>query len=901
MFSQKNKTPFYKAILRALSRNSSSGISDSMDQATGIKEEILRWIFSIFSAVLVYVIIAAIADKLYSPDIDELKALAGKILAEPEKALPEPKEALLFRLGIVTILPGLFGFYLLFLKKRWVNTIAQTRYFPLFSIASVVTLMLLIYFDFAMRNEADFGIANAPAGIDSVANTNFTGFFDGFFLGSYWWVYVLIVMPLVAFLFFVVFKKSHWATNKTFRIVTNIIGYTIVGGTVLEIVAMNIFEYPYGLNNLVNFNAVYYSMTQVHAGTPMLVNGFTNTYGLYPHFLNLIFVIIGLNILKFTVVMSVLTGLAFVLNFYAAKKFIHNQVLLFLGFATLLFVSYLDRKLAVEFDCGFALFPVRYIIPSVLVYLASIYLFKPSRIKYWLMLFVMGFFVLWNPEIGLVSYVSLILFLVYNDSINADGKIATGKIAVNALAGVFTLAAVFCIFSLLIYLFCGSFPDLGKLGGTIAVFSKVGFTLLPMPLIHPWNLVVLILISGFTYSAMKWSKRVINPKASMVFLLSLIGLGYLFYYQGRSHSSNLLASSGFCILLLTVLGDELWQTIRKRSTLALNAIFLLFLFLISFSFVELIYNTDKIAKLVLHETEVSSFATEKQFLESNREFLLGNSAAHEKVLVLTVSRAQSYYFDGNDRRSAFNPGLGDLFLNSDVSRLQNLIRDSSFKVFIEPPLFYYNYAQPVIGCISALYELSVTGKTMAMLTKRTTPIPADTFFTGDAIVHKKYSADTSGLKARIRDAFGIPRVTFNPNFSLQVLFFSKVQIYPYAALAGNLQDSKGFVLGNEFNSLNYFCAINDDSYKFPVPDNQWVYIALNVFPDHVNIYLNGSLVSKNPLTKPVQQSVVPFFIGNLGYMHNYTGAIAEVAVKNVNIDSNEIAKTWEHIRMAANK
>ncbi len=82
-----------------------------------MQEEILRWIFSITGAVLIYLVVAMVITSLYHPDIGLLVGIARKMVVYPEQARPEPMEALLFRAGTrVTIIGGIIFFYTLFSK-----------------------------------------------------------------------------------------------------------------------------------------------------------------------------------------------------------------------------------------------------------------------------------------------------------------------------------------------------------------------------------------------------------------------------------------------------------------------------------------------------------------------------------------------------------------------------------------------------------------------------------------------------------------------------------------------------------------------------------------------------------------------------------------------------------------
>ena len=671
----------------------------------------------------------------------------------------------------------------------------------------------------------------------------------------------------------------------------------VAAGIILAIVLMNTFYFPYAFENKYDFNAVYYSMTQVYAGVPMLVDGFSNTYGLYPHFLNLIFHFAGLDIFKFTLTLSLLTGLAFTLNFLFLKKFTSNNIILLFGFCSVIFLPYLDFKFLTAFDSSFAIFPIRYIIPSTLVFLSALYLEKRSQFVYWATFVLMGIFILWNPEIGIVSYIAWVLFNVYHDFFTKDGKIGVKQIGMHLLSGIAILILVLVIFKGVFYIFYGVFPDLELLFGFISAFAKVGFNLLPMSLVHPWNVEALVIIAGFTFAIVNWCKKRIDPKASIIFLLSVIALGFLVYFQGRSHNWQFSASSGFCMILLAVLGDTLWREIKDNDILSLHILFILFLYIISFSFFEIISNTGKINEMVYQDDDKEKQQPEEERIKNNAGFITKNSREKERLFVLTAMQYQGLYFDGNKRQSAFNPGLGDMVLNTDLVKLEKRIADSSYNIFLEPSFFNFYYMVRPLAAMAATYEVKSTNQTMALLDKRKIKVLAGSYLGhADNILHRKYSDDSNGINIRVNDALGLKPIVLSPVFSVEALFYPENQIYPYATLIGNTNDTSGFVIAKIINSPNYFFGINAKGISLPVPDNEWVYLVMNVFADHFEIYENGAPVGTFPLPVGMRQSPEKLFIGNGGYLRYYIGAISEIAINNKIVDNNQIMVTWGNIK-----
>ncbi len=866
-----------------------------------LKEEALVWMCTILCAVGLYYVIGSIIHSIYHPDIAALQETARKLLIQAGGVRPEPVESLLTQVGIVTIGLGLLGFYALFSKMAALRAQAHKPFFTIFSSICAVAILALIYIDFAAPNPYAKDAGDVPQNSrDYVGFTNFDFYFDGIFLGNSVLVYAFILVPALALLFFAGVKKNNWEQNKLFNTIVNGVGYLVSGGLLLAILAMNTFHFPYTFENKYDFNAVYYSVTQVYAGVPMLVDGFTNTYGLYPHFLNVIFKLTGLSVTTFSMVMAILVVTCFSFNFYVLKQFTGNKIILFLGFLTVIFFPYLDSKILTEFDPYFAIFPIRYIIPCTLAFLATLYLQKRSQVLYWLTMVIQAFFILWNPEIGLVSYLSWLAVNTYVDFYTAEGKLGIKKILLHWGSGVVILVAAFYIYKGIIYMGYGASPDLSLLFNTMAVFGKIGFNMIPMAFVHPWNIMVLVLILGFVHSISKLFRKTVTPKDGIIFLLSVVGLGFFFYFQGRSHNWSFSSIAGFSIMLLTILGSELWEKIKasREQMWGLNILFGAFLLIISCSFFEVLYSMPRINELTSQEESKEKQADDQKRFDANAELVAKYSTEKEKVLIFSAMQYQGLYFNGNKRVAAFNPGLMDMFALTDLTRMEQTIRNTTPRIFIEPEGSPYFYMMRPLAAVSALYDVDSFNKNMGVLSKRKTKIPAKAFFdkTGDIVVHKKYTDDTAGISSRTNDALGISPLMLNPSFSVEVLFHSKPQIYPFATLAGNMNDTSGFIIARVLNSANYFFGVNGKGFAVPAPDNQWVYLVMNVFPDRLEVYQNGAQAGTIPLAAPYHQSPEKFSVGNLGFMRYYIGAISEVAVINKSLEKEQITATWEEIK-----
>jgi hypothetical protein len=862
-----------------------------------IREEALTWILTILSALLVYVIAAKIIQLNYHPDTDALIVAANKF-SFAGGARPEPVEALLFRAGIFIVTGCIFLFYFIYSRSVLLKKQAAGPLFSAVFILAAVFIGAMICRDFAAVNPFGQGSGEQPQNSrDLVGTTNFDFFFDSLFLGGHLLLYTFIIVPAIALFFYFGSGRFRWDTSKPLQRAIWIGGYVFTGALILAIVLMNTFKFPYSFENKYDFNAVYYSMTQVFAGLPMLVDGFSDTYGLYPHFLNPLFQIIGLDVFKFSLVMALLNGVAFLLNFYFLRKLVSNNVILFLGFASVIFLPTLDFKFLTPYDCSFATFPIRYIIPSALVVFAYLYTQKQTQLRYWLTTVFMAAAVLWNPEIGMVSYLSWIAFNVYLDFYTPVRKVNFKKILFHIIACSLAIAMIILLFELVFHVIYGQAPDLNLLFGYVIIFGKVGFGLLPMQLVHPWNINALVIILGFTLSIRNILRENITSKGALVFLVSVIATGFLVYFQGRSHNWPYASSSGFCFILLTLLGDELWSALKGKQFSALHLLFVIFLFLISFSFLEIIFNTSKINELVYQEEDKDQQIKEEDLIKSNTDFINGHTKEKEPILVFAARQYEGLYFDGNRRRSAFNPGYEDMFLNTDLDKLASRISSASYQIFIDSSFTGLSFLEKPVAAIAATYDIADTKNNMYLLHKRQLKIPAQTYFTGSGndVLYRKYKSDTSGVSMRIADALGIKPVVISPTFSVEALFYASAQMLPYATLAGNMNDTSGFIIANVLHTPNYFFGINGKGTVIKCPEHQWVYCVMNVYPDHVEVYENGQLAATLPLSAPVKQSPEKLAVGNEGYFRYYTGAISEVAIHNNITEKSRISATWEMI------
>ena len=98
------------------------------------------------------------------------------------------------------------------------------------------------------------------------------------------------------------------------------------------------------------------------------------------------------------------------------------------------------------------------------------------------------------------------------------------------------------------------------------------------------------------------------------------------------------------------------------------------------------------------------------------------------------------------------------------------------------------------------------------------------------------------------------------------------------------------------NSSKYYFGINSRAAIVNIPYNKWVYAAMTVYPDHMEVYIDGELTITHPLAQPMRRSSGKLYVGNLGMYEYFVGPVSEIAITGKVLDSEQIRATWNEIR-----
>lgn len=576
---------------------------------------------------------------------------------------PEPIERSIY-LTSVFLSPFLtlgFNFYI----KRFLNKVALRTDLNVYCNAVSAFLILL------------FGILGW-IGLDRV---------DYWYISNnFYYVHPLISVCIMAVLMVCLLKfnlgESKVNKNKIPLIILNILS----GLFILLVFLINIFDMNsiIGEKSLVNFNhfdAVFYSMSQVFMGKAVLIN-FANQYGLYPHFLEPIFQIIGLNVLNFSIVMGFLAALCFGFIFLFFKKSIDNWLIGFLGFTSILYFSYFfGSSLPGPPDPYFQYVPIRFLFPTVLIYLSFCYFQNNSKKIYYSLHALCSLAYLWNTETGILVFFAWLITLIYVELFNSDYKTALKNIGKHIVIAGLSLAVVILSYYLYTYVRYGATPTFNF--EYQKIFYTMGFFMLPMPKIHPWNLIAITYLLGLSYCARALLLKKENARVKTIFLLSILGIGIFSYYQGRSHDFGLVGVWYPAVILAVIFTDSLYKTIKTNKKDYINlTVFCFLIYFLSSSFFSLISSYDYNSNII-NTAFAQMSSKEPNFIRDNVNLIKKHTKAGDKILILSYTSGA--YFAETQTLSALDiPSFGEMFLKKDLTFVEQAIKETKVdKVFFD--------------------------------------------------------------------------------------------------------------------------------------------------------------------------------------------------------------------------
>jgi len=340
-------------------------------------------------------------------------------------------------------------------------------------------------------------------------------------------------------------------------------------------------DYTIGTSyDLHHVNAYYYPVYKTYVGLTQGVD-FNNIYGSYHYILALLFHLTGgISLFRFSFVM----GSLMLLSYGAITAFLYlvsdNKFIAILGALAIVFVTGVWESLYSSGKFYLQYYPHRWLFLSFFPLLALLVM-RVRNAKRRRVLVIVGYglaalAVFWNTETGIVFLGAFFIFnmLLALLQYSFSNRKLYWALFKHLLASL--LAILICVTSLVVITYVRTHQILSIadfLNGPITCFS-LGFSMLKMPKVHPWILLVL-------YYAINMVKglRLIRPlrcdalpnrrgqiHAVISTMLSIVGIGVFVYYQGRSHDHCFQFVLWPAVLLLVINADQRLLEMSQQFT-----------------------------------------------------------------------------------------------------------------------------------------------------------------------------------------------------------------------------------------------------------------------------------------------------------------------------------------------
>jgi hypothetical protein len=302
--------------------------------------------------------------------------------------------------------------------------------------------------------------------------------------------------------------------------------------------------------------------------TPLV--DYSSQYGsLWPFVVALPMLAFGKTLLVFTLVMSLLTGLALLSIFGVLRRAAQSSVaalLLYLPFlATSLFMigGTIDQRSTVGTFYG--TFPLRYAVPYFLALLTARHIERRGRSAAALfpLFLVGGLGILNNADFGVAAVGATIAALIWAGPNRTD--LPVRRIVAAAVGG---LLVALALVSLLTLIRAGSLPQLGRLVEYARLFTLAGFAMMPVPGLLGLHLVIyLTYVAAIAVATVRALRHETNRVLTgMLAWAGIFGLGSGSYYIGRSHPVALRTAFSVWALALALLTIVVVRELAARPS-----------------------------------------------------------------------------------------------------------------------------------------------------------------------------------------------------------------------------------------------------------------------------------------------------------------------------------------------
>jgi hypothetical protein len=687
---------------------------------------------------------------------------------------------------------------------------------------------------------------------------------------------------------------------RLFRPITHLLALAAIGIVFLTCLTGDTGAYAQSPH----FNAMFFSSVQVAQGKTLLLDCL-NQYGLYSQFLQPVFALIGLSVLKFTVVMGLLLALSYAaLGTFLRQACTNRSVALF-GFLALVFCGWSCFITYAQFDLYFQYLPIRFVFPALLVLIAWRYFRRPGRALYWGGLLTLSAGVLWNLDSGLPTFMTWLCTLGYAEFLANDFRNGLKKSLKHLAAGSVALAGVLICYAAGVYFRSGAVPDFGQLFYFQRLFYAAGFTKTPLQLPGTWALVTLTYLAGLTHAAFALLTRKDSLRAKSVFLLSVLGIGLFSYYQAHPHHMVLLLVWWPVFPLLTLFLDELIDRVRDRQDCLFPwAVAGLIAWLLIGSACSFFPQVPLFARTIAANYQAFRPRSQLLGLKPETEVLKTHVAHGEKVFL--ASAADGLLHLTSSLPTHWPCSFAQMLLVEDYRALTRMLDDEpTTKVYVDGTIFglqgwYKDHegAKLLIAFLQNHYCL-VASTPRGYLFER---CPEDEAFPGEC--REEPLVWFRSREGTIGDGIALRPISLGPSLTVELLLQPAEAQVANAAVIGNHPGAgvEGFVLMAESPGVYVLLAGDGQNWHrlldFPLEANAWSHLALVRQGTTIRVYVNGRLAATSAATGgTIKDSPLSLHVGNW-YRGDrpFHGRIKEVKVLNRALAPSEIFQRADCLR-----
>ena len=655
------------------------------------KENFLKLSLTMLLTIIILILINFIIYSIF-PDNSEALKIQAKEIMEPASHLwiwPEPIEQLQYFITLISIPPLIFCSINIFSSKVF-NKISITNSMHFLNVVlSFSFLVILFYLAFKFDNPNVIHRAY----LEIIQECNCSFLFDirvtyRAITTELRFLLTLIFFPIITYYIF----KS---VPKKYKKIINLVFYSLILFFLLSMFLLSICNRDNYLGNYVHFNSVLYSMVQVQQGKILLAD-FTTQYGLYAHFLYPFFKLISLNVISFSMTMSALTVASFSLIFFGLRKIISNSLVLFFTFLAIIYFGYFYYLFNgdSDFDFYYQYKPIRMIFPAIILFSVFTYILNPKKTLYLLIIFLSSLSILWNFDSGIICFLSFYIYILYERLPGSNLRSFANEFIKHTIISTTILSFTFFLFSIIIYLQSNSLPNWSLFLKFPILFGMTGFSSLPMPIFHTWNLVFLVYLYGIYVglNSILLNKKIILDRVA--FFVAIFGFGIASYYLNRSHDLNLLQTLYPSIILLGIFLSKILERSNRDNLFKIKNF--LMVTTISFILVTIFFQMLQPIKIInTLTTRIPDIINNKltdQLVSDGVSFINSNSKSNDQVVI--ISDHDSVIYLETKTSSAFQiPGFDEMTAKTDWEIFNNsLLKNNSFKVFLadnHDPKFKY--------------------------------------------------------------------------------------------------------------------------------------------------------------------------------------------------------------------